>query len=374
VHMDTGSVRHWPRMPEAQLASVMAKGQLGGQSASDATQRSRMPGLLARLFGVGRDQAEDAATAAAPAKAAATPRKPTPEPRSEKPATATASAESRIEKVARVPFPPAKPAKPTEQSASAAKPAQTYQVASAASEPAFIPATYEIALAMPNSAGALQPASLIARASISAPTVSANDIISERGYWQGLPSAEPADTPPVSTARTTSAPTPRRAIASAAAAPWPIADRTDNEPIPNALAYAAQPTPIAVARTLPSGPTFTRAAGLPETTISVKRGDDSVAPSRTKVASVVRVGDRFNDPWMRAMIVSPSAQNFMKTTVYGVPDFRTLGPYLHKPAATMMATFSEDPYRGMTSETFSGSAVGFTRTVTFGPPRTASLR
>jgi uncharacterized protein YcbK (DUF882 family) len=374
VHMDTGSVRHWPRMPEAQLASVMAKGQLGGQSASDATQRSRMPGLLARLFGVGRDQAEDAATAAAPAKAAATPRKPTPEPRADKPATATAAAESRIEKIARVPFPPAKPAKPTEQSASAAKPAQTYQVASAASEPAFIPATYEIAFAMPKSAGALQPASLIARASISAPTVSANDIISERGYWQGLPSTEPADTPPVSTARATSAPTPRRAIASAAAAPWPIADRTDNEPIPNALAYAAQPTPIAVARTLPSGPTFTRAAGLPETTISVKRGDDSVAPSRTKVASVVRVGDRFNDPWMRAMIVSPSAQNFMKTTVYGVPDFRTLGPYLHKPAATMMATFSEDPYRGMTSETFSGSAVGFTRTVTFGPPRTASLR
>jgi uncharacterized protein YcbK (DUF882 family) len=374
VHMDTGSVRHWPRMPEAQLASVMAKGQIGGQSASDATQRSRMPGLLARLFGVGRDQAEDAA--AAPVKAVATPRKPTPEPRSEKPATATASAESRIEKVARVPFPPAKPAKPTEQSASAAIPAQTYQVASAASEPAFITATYEIASAMPKSAGALQPASLIARASISAPTISANDIISERGYWQGLPSAEPADTPPVSTARAISAPTPRRAIASAAAAPWPIADRTDSEPIPNALAYAAQPTPIAVARTLPSGPTFARAApaASAETTIAAKRADDSVAPSRTKVASVVRVGDRFNDPWMRAMIVSPSAQNFMKTTVYGVPDFRTLGPYLHKPAATMMATFSEDPYRGMTSETFSGSAVGFTRTVTFGPPRTASLR
>jgi hypothetical protein len=40
----------------------------------------------------------------------------------------------------------------------------------------------------------------------------------------------------------------------------------------------------------------------------------------------------------------------------------------------MMATFSEDPHRGMTSETFSGSAVGFTRTVTFAPPRTALLR
>ena len=28
VHLDTGSVRHWPRMPEAQLARVMAKGPL----------------------------------------------------------------------------------------------------------------------------------------------------------------------------------------------------------------------------------------------------------------------------------------------------------------------------------------------------------
>jgi len=37
-----------------------------------------MPGLLARLFGGGRDEAEDAATAAAPApvQAAATSRKP----------------------------------------------------------------------------------------------------------------------------------------------------------------------------------------------------------------------------------------------------------------------------------------------------------
>jgi hypothetical protein len=40
----------------------------------------------------------------------------------------------------------------------------------------------------------------------------------------------------------------------------------------------------------------------------------------------------------------------------------------------MMATFSEDPYRGMTSENFAGSAVGFTRTVTFSPPRTAALQ
>jgi uncharacterized protein YcbK (DUF882 family) len=354
VHMDTGSVRHWPRMPEAQLASVLSKGQLGSASGSDGSQRSRMPGLLARLFGAGRDEAQDAATAAAspPVKAAAARKPAAPESRPEKPATVVA--ESRVEKVAMVPFPPAKPAKAADQFASAAvkpaaKPTQTSEAASAASE----------------------PESVLARAN-----VSANDVINERGYWQGLPSLDAADaSPQVGAARTAPSATPRRAIASAVAAPWPLTDRSDNEPM-NALAYAAQPTPIAAARALPAEPGTSRVAlaALPETTIAVKRSDDYPSVAPPKGPSVVRVGDRFNDPWMRAMIVSPSAQIFMKTTVYGVPDFRALGPYLVKPASTMMATFSEDPYRGMTSESFAGSAVGFTRTVTFSPPRTAALQ
>jgi uncharacterized protein YcbK (DUF882 family) len=378
VHLDTGSVRHWPRLPEAQLASVLAKGQFHNQSASDTTQRSRMPGLLARLFGAGRDEANE--TPAAPAKVAATTLKPpaTPGPRSDKPPAIAAAPESRSEKLAAVPFPPSKPAKPIEQPAAAAKPAPAYQLASAVSEPAFTPAAYEIASGAAQSVETLQAATLIARASITGTAVSSNDIINERGYWQGLPRVEAADTPPISAQRAPPASTPRRAIASVAAAPWPLADRADSEPMANALAYAAQPNPIAIARTLPTGGGTGRPPpDLPsETTIAVKRSDDSppIAPARAKGVIVVRVGDRFNDPWMRAMIVSPSAQSFMKTTVYGVPDFRTLGPYLHKPAATMMATFSDDPYRGMSSEMFSGSAVGFTRTVTFSPPRTASLR
>src|SRR5439155_661543 len=154
VHMDTGSVRHWPRMPEAQLASVLSKGQLGSASGSDGSQRSRMPGLLARLFGVGRDEAQDAATAAA------------------------------------------------------------------------------------------------------SPPVKA--VANARGYWQGLPSLDAADaSPQVGAARTAPSATPRRAIASAVAAPWPLTDRSDNEPM-NALAYAAQPTPIAAARALPAEPGASR--------------------------------------------------------------------------------------------------------------------
>src|SRR5205807_330131 len=141
VHMDTGSVRHWPRMPEAQLASVLSKGQLGSASGSDGSQRSRMPGLLARLFGVGRDEAQDAATAAA--------------------------------------------------------------------EPAPAPAGYEVASAISKPESAPRTASVLARAH-----VSANDVINERGYWQGLPSLDAADaSPQVGAARTAPSATPRRAIA-----------------------------------------------------------------------------------------------------------------------------------------------------------------
>src|SRR5262249_2534577 len=284
VHMDTGSVRHWPRMPESQLASVLSKGQPRSASASDGSQRSGMPGLLARLFGGGRDEAQDAATAGAetPVKAAAVARKPAaPESRPEKPATVVA--ESRVEKVALVPFPPAKPAKAADQFASAAvkpaaQPTPTSE-ASAASEPAPVPAAYQVASTTPKPAN-----------------VSANDVINERGYWQGLPSLDAADAPQVgAAARTAPAATPRRAIASAVAAPWPLTDRSDSAPM-SALAYAAQPTPIAAARALPAEPGASRVAlaALPETTIAVKRSDDYPSVAPPKGPSVVRVGDPFN--------------------------------------------------------------------------------
>ena len=88
---------------------------------------------------------------------------------------------------------------------------------------------------------------------------------------------------------------------------------------------------------------------------------------------MVRVGDRFDDPWMRAMIVSPSAQNFMRTTLYGVPDYRNLRPHMHKPVATVAMTFSDDPHIGVTSDKFLGSAVVFISIATFNA-RTAALQ
>jgi uncharacterized protein YcbK (DUF882 family) len=371
VHMDTGSVRHWPRMPEEQLASVLSKGQLNSRSASDGSmahaERSRMPSFLAALFGGGRDQAEDTAAAAARAKAAATPRAPT-----EKPAAVAAAGSDKV------PLPQVKPA--ASATTTVVKGPERYAVASAGLANVPVPAGYAVASMTSKPVRIAQATGVAAQVD-----VSANDIINDRGYWRG-PSAEPADAPQVGAARATSTAASRRAgtvatasadpAAAASATPWPLIDRAEREPMPNALAYAAQPTPIAVARTLPMGPGTPRAmpaAVAPDTTVAVKRSDDhpSVAPPKAKVASVVRVGDRFNDPWMRAMIVSPSAQNFLKTTLLGPTDFRTLGPHMLKPTSTMVMRFSNDPHLGMTCEKFDGGAVVFMSTATFS---TASLR
>src|SRR5262249_56352763 len=99
----------------------------------------------------------------------------------------------------------------------------------------------------------------------------------------------------------------------AGATRWPIADRGGSEPIPTALAYASQPTSIATARSVPLAFGVPRATPVaaPETTVALKRNDERASVTPPK-ASIVRVGDRFDDPWMHAMIVSPSAQSFLK--------------------------------------------------------------
>jgi hypothetical protein len=63
----------------------------------------------------------------------------------------------------------------------------------------------------------------------------------------------------------------------------------------------------------------------------------------------------------------------MTTSMLGEPDYRTLRPLMQKPAASVVMTFSEDPYLGMQTERFSGPAIAFVPTVSFNF-RTASLR
>ena len=147
----------------------------------------------------------------------------------------------------------------------------------------------------------------------------------------------------------------------ASAAGLNIGLRSPSQSLPASDATAAEATVVAAASQDP--------------VVAVNRSDNSplAAPARGRTTSVVRVGDRFDDPWMRAMIVSPSAQNFMRTTLYGVPDYRNLRPHMHKPVATVAMTFSDDPHIGVTSDKFLGSAVVFISIATFNA-RTAALQ
>lgn len=123
VHLDVGSVRHWPRMSRRELASVfpdgktvhvpsdgkpmpgyqqalaMVKQRQSGSSIqiADDSRPRRSGGLLARIFGGGADEAEDnaEATQVQVARAAPAARQPAPQqiqpPAPETPATILAS-------------------------------------------------------------------------------------------------------------------------------------------------------------------------------------------------------------------------------------------------------------------------------------------
>lgn len=98
--------------------------------------------------------------------------------------------------------------------------------------------------------------------------------------------------------------------------------------------------------------------------------DQSLIDSTVQVSGAA---DRLDTPWMRAAILTPSVETFMNTTLLGAPDFVSLRSFMVKPSRAVLMSFSADPYRGMSLNAFSGSAVNFLATTTFGQ-RTAALR
>jgi hypothetical protein len=102
------------------------------------------------------------------------------------------------------------------------------------------------------------------------------------------------------------------------------------------------------------------AASREETMIEATCGNAElsiIVPSTTKEAATVQIHNGLSDPWIRAMIITPSMLDFMKTTPLGRTDFRTLAQFIGKPASIFTMTFSQDdPYSGMPHGTFSGRA------------------
>jgi hypothetical protein len=372
-------------MTNAQLARVLSNGRTKQASSSPSQSSPDAPGsagidaasapkrsLLAALFGGGKDEEEDREAASAASA-------PTQAHRAGAAAVAAAGAKSHRRGGA-AHEPNARPA-----TADAARPAQpkTFALASAPASPAR-PAH------VPQASGPV--------------ALSASDAIATRGFWAASPSGEPAAPPrPPAEIQTASAgPVPvsreppgqgTEPEVTGSIAPWLArpGEAVDRVPPELALAYAAQLDPPAsrllTPRAAPMGASAERAAAAGLEPSAAEASSLTVAkktlarlpsgkqPSRppTSSGSAVRVaaGMRFDDPWLRAMMLAPSLQTSMTATPYGEPDYHQLRPLMLKPMTTVMMTFSDDPYPGMTTERFRGGAVVFLATVTF--QRTASL-
>jgi uncharacterized protein YcbK (DUF882 family) len=340
VHLDTGNIRHWPRMTHDQLVRVfpdgrtvhipsdgtplkgyeLARADIEHRGDGDDAATVSKPSLLARLFGNKSQDDEDEGAAPAgldrAALAAAKPAESVPVART-KPAAATlqlAAADAQTVQ-------PAKPKQPaTSDSSSEAKP-QT-------------------------------PA----------------DIINARGFWDDMPAAPKQATPaqvaalnarrpPTSTdpQSTSSVPAAYQAMAYAPAVSSPV-DRAHivaaSAPIPRSVRAARAATPKA-------------------DLVVAKDAQDQRSGVATSTRIAISISSA-SDTWMRVMMLAPSASTSMSVTMLGDANMTLLSQLFVKPQAAIVMGFSDDPQAGLTTDHFSGPATAPLTTQRF-VLRTASL-
>jgi uncharacterized protein YcbK (DUF882 family) len=355
VHLDTGSIRHWPRMTHDQLARVfpdgrtvhvpsdgtplkgyeLARADIEKRGDGDGALTKTNPNLFAALFKHKSSDDEDEAASGAPV--------------SEKPAPAIVTAAAPAKSVDPVPMPRAKPAA-----------ASTFQLASADTQ-------------LVQFAQMAQPKQAATTASTEAKPQTPADIINARGFW-----GDAAATPKQATPAQVAAISARRALAAAA-------DPQSTSSVSGAfqaLAYAPAASSrvdraniVAASAPMPrsfrpsSAPRNAAAATGIDTIVSKgTQGEGSVVATSARLAA-----SRANDIWMRVMMLAPSASTSMSATVLGDTDMTLMRTHFVKPQAAIAMTFSDDPLMGLNCDHFTGSATATLATQSF-VLRTASLR
>ena len=413
VHMDTGGVRMWPRMSRNELLHVFPDGRTA-YIPNDGKPLQGYALALADLRKRGKnpsqtwsEEAEDVGPNATEV-AAGNGRQLgkllglKERERHEVPETTVVASADPAMPVTAAPPAPARTARPGSMKAllaalkleaqrkretkhvAAAEP--TNQGAGLIASAAFQPVLYQTASFESRPAPAPQQAAEPAQ---SAAHLTPNQVVMARGYWTGTPDA--ANAPQQANPVRTSAHPAHREVASAAPAvtgavtPWPegVQDRVPPE---LALSYATPPDATIGSRTefgapaanLMSHPVVAQAPRpVPAaTTVIVKRDAGqpvSTAPVSTpRLASTAVTGRHVHNPWLSAMVISPSVRRYLNSLILGAQDFRTLAPLVRKPTSSVLMTFSADPNPGLTHDHFSGAAVVFVSTVTY-QTHTASL-
>jgi uncharacterized protein YcbK (DUF882 family) len=337
VHLDTGNIRHWPRMTHDQLARVfpdgrtvhiptdgtplkgyeLARAEIERRSDDDGAAKVSKPNLLARLFGGKSNDDEEEGSAPVAQVAAAKPADTMPAPRT-RPAAATlqlASADAQMVQAA-------KSKQVAASDTSEPKPETPADIISARGFWGDTPAT-------PKQATPAQVAALNAR--------------------QALASTEPQSTAGV--------PAGYQALAYAPAESSP-ADRAN-------IVAASAPVPRSAR---PASTSRNSMAVNDLTTVVAKgHGQNGVVATSTRI-----VASTAGDTWMRVMMLAPSASTSMSVTVLGDANMTLLSPLFVKPRVAIVMGFSDDPQMGLTADRFSGPATAPLTTQSF-VLRTASL-
>ena len=386
VHTDTGNIRMWPRMSHEELARVFPDGKTvqipsdgkplpgytlalaeikerGNNPSDSSIDAARHSGVdvgalasnvparnpFARLLGLKtktNSDEDDDSDSAAPVAAA--------DPAPSKTKKVVAAIERTAEKAAAA----------TGRVAQAAEAKMARAAALVRADPPANPLP-------PDASGNV----LIATAP--------NQIIASRGYWQGqAPNAQDAAASPLRGALQA-----RTQVASAdpnmtgSVNPITTMNR-DRAPSNLALGYAEQPQAspseavTATAAAAGAGDQLMAQNGM---TTAAKNSIDPPQSSfqhafQLATATVKVGGQRLDNPWLRAVILSPSVHHFLTTLALGARDLTSLAALMVKPSSSVLMTFSTDPTMGLPHDHFSrGTAIVFLPTVTY-PTRTASLQ
>jgi uncharacterized protein YcbK (DUF882 family) len=350
VHLDTGSIRHWPRMTHDQLARVFPD----GRTVHVPTDGTPLKGYeLAKADIERRGDGGDAATVGKPGFFAALFRG--------KLAPATSSDEDDEG----APAATEKPAAPTVVAA-AAKPADPVPTPRAKPQvaAAIQLASADMQIVAPPKP---KPVPVADKPAAGKPETPA-DIINARGFWDA-----PA-TPQQATPAQVAALKARQALA-AATDPQPTASVSNAAY--RALAYApAAASPVDRANVVAASAPIPRTARpanrnlAPATEINtvVGKSTDGMIATATRLSAA-----RGESIWLKIVMLSPSASRAMSVTLMGELDMAAMRAYFVKPQTVVAMGFVDDPMQGLSCDSFSGSATAKLETTSF-VVRTAALR
>jgi uncharacterized protein YcbK (DUF882 family) len=342
VHMDTGSIRHWPRIARNELEKIFPD----GRTVHIPADGHPLPGYRLALADVERHGSVPSEMSLETAREAG---------------VITASDEERAVEA------------PKQRSLFARLFGNNKTLGKNEDEDRPVPA---------------KPARTIATASLSLPKVPvakpipvAKPVVMASAVPLPMPAERAVPLPSARPQQVATAPTPEETFVTASlGSNWRGAIEKGPElpaalevasAIPTALAFAAE-TPMphpAPARVRPMG------ANLPKLPAEATLIPATSGATVMTASALAGGGAKYDSPWLRAAMLTPSVSVYMRATHVGESyNGKALEPLLRKPAMSLAMTFSADPNYGMVADRFSGHAVVFLATATFARPQALSMR